>query len=54
MAAAGLTPSEIKDRLCGLKRQDFWDPGLGVGLLKGHKMHALLEELLFRPSICIK
>ena len=44
--AAGLNSSELKDVLFGLKRQDFWDPGFGWGLLKGEKFRAILNEIL--------
>src|SRR5690349_16728886 len=43
--AAGHSPTQIKDMLCTLKRQDFWDPGLGIGLLKGKKMEAILQNM---------
>lgn len=44
--AAGLDSSEIKDILFRLRRQDFWDPGFGWGLLKGDKFRGILEDIL--------
>ena len=44
--ASGLSPLQIKALLFGLKRQDFWDPGWGSGLLKGEKFRALLRTNL--------
>lgn len=43
---AGLAPADLAGRLLGLKRDDFWDPGLGAGLLRGRKFDQLLRELL--------
>ncbi len=44
--AAGLSCDEIAALLFGLTRRDFWDPTPGLGLLKGAKFQALLEESL--------
>ena len=44
--ASGRSAAELSDRLVGLQRRDFWDPGLGAGLLKGRLFDELLEELL--------
>lgn len=44
--AAGLSAESIRERLLTLKRQDFWDPGLGWGFLKGRKFQAELHDLL--------
>jgi NTE family protein len=44
--AAGLTPSALRDTLRALSREDFWDPSPGLGLLRGLRFRALLEELL--------
>ena len=43
---AGLAPADLADRLLALKRDDFWDPALGVGLLRGRKFDQLLREML--------
>lgn len=40
--ASGLSAKEIRSICLSLKKSDFWDPGLGFGLLKGEK----LEEFL--------
>jgi NTE family protein len=58
MAASGMKAGPIADRLCGLRREEFWDAdplgaargavgGLGAtGLLRGEKMRALLAREL--------
>ena len=33
--ASGCSVDELKTQLFALQRDDFWDPGLGLGLLKG-------------------
>jgi NTE family protein len=43
---AGLEPAHLAERLLGLRRDDFWDPGLGIGLLRGRKFDRLLRDLL--------
>jgi NTE family protein len=35
--AAGLDPKEVKDLMFEVKREDFWDPGFGLGYLRGRK-----------------
>lgn len=40
--ASGLAAKDIRGICLSLKKSDFWDPGLGFGLLKGEK----LEEFL--------
>lgn len=44
--AAGLDSARLKDILFGMTREQFWDPGLGLGLLKGQKFRSRLAELL--------
>jgi len=44
--AAGLEPEHLAERLVGLRRDDFWDPAPGAGLLRGRKFDTLLRELL--------
>ncbi|MCA9636687.1 MAG: patatin-like phospholipase family protein, partial [Myxococcales bacterium] len=45
--SAGLDVSEITDELVGLRRGDFWDPGLPLGgLLRGDKFAAKLASLI--------
>jgi NTE family protein len=43
---AGLDTARIAEELTALRREHFWDPGLGFGLLKGRKFRALLEAAL--------
>ena len=47
--AAGLDLAKARVALEGLTRGDFWDPGLGLGLLRGKKFRRLLESLLPAP-----
>lgn len=49
--AAGLTPSEVRDALLAIRRQDFWDvhfpfTPFGFGLLAGHGFRAALARAL--------
>lgn len=45
--ASGMSAGEIEQELTGLRRPDFWDPGLPLGgLLKGEKFTAKLRGLL--------
>lgn len=44
--ASGLDSESIKKILFELKRQDFWDPGFGWGLLKGQKFQGILKRIL--------
>ena len=44
--ASGLDARSIRDLLFSIRRADFWDPGLGLGLLRGRKFRKLLEERL--------
>jgi NTE family protein len=43
--ASGLAPKEFKDLLFSKTVQDYWDPQLGLGLLAGKKLNALLKSL---------
>lgn len=43
---AGVEPMALADVLLGLKREHFWDPAPGAGLLAGKKFDALLREVL--------
>lgn len=43
-AAAGLSASEIEALVLGVKREDFWDPSPGFGLVRGRKLQGLLER----------
>jgi NTE family protein len=44
--AAGLDVQALEDRLLALRRDDFWDPAPGAGLLAGRKFDRLLRDLL--------
>ncbi|MCW8857753.1 MAG: patatin-like phospholipase family protein [Kangiella sp.] len=48
--AGGMSSDNIKALLFSLKRSDFWDPGLGLGLLKGDKFRQLLADSLSANS----
>jgi NTE family protein len=60
LSAAGLPSPRLRDELLQLRRQDFWDPALGPGLLRGarfrEKLAALLPAVTFeacpRPFAC--
>lgn len=40
--ASGLQPADLEKLLLGIEKKDFWDPGLGVGLLKGEMLETSL------------
>lgn len=44
--AAGCSAQELEEELLSLERKDFWDPGVGFGLLKGKLFQERLERLL--------
>lgn len=44
--AAGLEPAALREELLSLRRTDFWDPGLGAGLLRGDRFRDRLHRLL--------
>lgn len=44
--AAGVPAARIRDELLALRRAHFWDPGLGLGLLRGRLFRARLEAIL--------
>lgn len=45
-AASGLAPEALRDELFALKREHFWDPRPGLGLLRGDLFRRRLENLL--------
>ncbi|NUN07348.1 MAG: patatin-like phospholipase family protein [Bdellovibrio sp.] len=45
---SGLSAKEIRNICLGLKKSDFWDPGLGFGLLKGEKLEQFLGGHLLK------
>jgi len=44
--AAGMDCQTISQRLFSLDKRDFWDPGIGLGLLKGQKFRSLIADML--------
>ncbi len=44
--ASGRTSDELKNALVSLRKKDFWDPGWGLGLLKGQRFSDTLDSLL--------
>jgi NTE family protein len=44
--AAGLDAHALADRLIKLRREEFWDPSPGAGLLAGRKFDAILRDML--------
>ena len=43
---AGLTSHALRDELLRVRREDFWDPEFGLGLLRGRLFRSRLEALL--------
>jgi NTE family protein len=44
--AAGLDGARLREELLRLRREDFWDPAPGLGLLRGRLFQARLESIL--------
>ncbi len=44
--AAGLDAPALDRELTGLRRDDFWDPSPGLGLLRGRRFRARIDALL--------
>jgi len=44
--ASGVSSLRIRDELVALRREHFWDPGPGLGLLRGRLFRARLDGLL--------
>lgn len=42
--AAGLSADAIRELYFSLRRDDFWDPAPGLGLLRGRRFRALIER----------
>lgn len=49
--AGGVSLDAMRRRLATLRREDFWDPGVGAGLLRGRRFRALLDGLLRGSTI---
>lgn len=43
--ASGLNSQALAEEVFKLKKSDFWDPGLGLGLLKGEKFRHKIRQL---------
>jgi len=48
--ASGRSVGDLRDALFTLEKSDFWDPGVGAGLLKGELFASTLDALLGVPS----
>lgn len=48
--ASGLPAARIRDELHALRREHFWDPGPGLGLLRGRLFRDRLESILPSPT----
>lgn len=46
LLAAGLTAARMRAELLSLRREDFWDPRPGLGLLRGARFRQRLDALL--------
>ncbi|MBK7154865.1 MAG: patatin-like phospholipase family protein [Sandaracinaceae bacterium] len=44
--ASGVSSAELRDTLLSLRREDFWDPAPGAGLLRGQLFRRRLEGVL--------
>jgi NTE family protein len=50
--AGGVSIDGMRDTLTRLRRQDFWDPSPGLGLLAGKRFRALLSALVGPRDAC--
>ncbi len=46
LRSSGCDAKQMLEILTHLQRRDFWDPGLGLGLLRGDRLRNLLDRLL--------
>lgn len=46
MLAAGISIKEVEQIVSRIKLGHYWDPKIGIGLLKGERLHRLLEQFL--------
>src|SRR6185369_14043721 len=44
--ASGVATARLRDELFALRREHFWDPRPGLGLLRGELFRARLDDLL--------
>ena len=54
--ASGTTARAIADEILGLRRADFWDPGLGAGLLRGEMFRKRVAQIAGAPTLqtCVR
>ncbi len=43
--ASGCSSEELKERLFELSKNDFWDPSIGLGLLKGRLFRQMVSDI---------
>jgi NTE family protein len=48
--ASGLSTAILEERLLALRREDFWDPTFGPGLLRGQRFVTKVRDLLVNDS----
>jgi NTE family protein len=48
--ASGVPCSRLRDELTALRREHFWDPAPGLGLLRGRLFRARLDSILGAPT----
>jgi len=48
--AGGVEPAALANALMTLKRNDFWDPALGFGFLRGQRFREKVDSLLVTPT----
>lgn len=44
--ASGMSPDQFKELAFSIEKKDFWDPRLGLGLLRGKKFLSLIQQYL--------
>ncbi len=44
--AAGVDPADLRAELTAVRRDEFWDPGIGFGLLKGRAFDRILRRMV--------
>lgn len=44
--ASGLDCDTMRESLFRLRKEDFWDPSLGLGLLKGEKFRKIIDQMI--------
>jgi NTE family protein len=49
--ASGVPAARLREELLALRRADFWDPGLGAGLLRGALLRARVESIAAAPTL---